>query len=245
MMTPVSDWITTTLVLGMVVTAAVTWLVFFFGTRSPGRSAGAVAVIGVVLFAWLAAALLLGRHGFFQPSRQARFPNIALGFTPILVGLAAYAALEPLRDAVRETRPHLVIGIQVYRILGFIFLVFYAQGRLPGVFALPAGIGDVLIGVTAPLAALLVWKGHRWGKGLTILWNIAGIYDLVQAVALGFLTAPSRYQLLSFNASNLAIGAFPLVLVPTFAVPLSILLHMVSLHGILRGPGALRKVPRS
>jgi len=231
MRTSVSDWITATLILGMILTAAAAWLVFFSGARATGRkSTNAVAVLGVVLLAWLAAALLLGLHGFFEPSRRARFPHIALGFTPILVGLAAYAGFKPLRDMVRAVRPHLVIAVQVYRILGFVFLVLFAQGRLPGIFAIPAGVGDILIGVTAPLAALLVWKEHRWGKGLALVWNVAGIYDLVQAVALGFLTAPGRYQLLAFNAPNFAIGAFPLVLVPAFAVPLSILLHIVSLR---------------
>jgi hypothetical protein len=115
---------------------------------------------------------------------------------------------------------------------GFVFLALCAQGRLPGVFAIPAGAGDILIGVTAPLVAMLLWSGHRLGKRLAVIWNIAGIYDLLQAVALGFLTAPSRYQLLALNAPNFAIGAFPLVVIPAFAVPLSMLLHMASLSAL-------------
>jgi len=231
MTTPITDWVTATLVLGMAMIAAGTWLSFFFGARSPGRrDASAVAVLGVVLLAWLAAAMLLGLHGFFEPRSRARIPHIALGFTPILAGLAAYAAFKPVRDAVRGVQPHLVIGVQVYRILGFVFLALYAVGRLPGIFAVPAGVGDILIGATAPVAALLVWKKHRWGKTLAMIWNVVGIYDLIQAVALGFLTAPSQYQLLAFNAPNFAIGAYPLVVVPTFAVPLSVLLHIVSLR---------------
>jgi hypothetical protein len=238
MKTPLPDWIEATLIVGMVVTAAGSWLVFFFGARTLGRrGTNAAAILGVVLLAWLAAALLLGLRGFFEPSLQTRFPHIALGFAPILAGLAAYAAFKPLRDAIRAARPDMVIGVQIYRVFGFLFLVFYAQSRLPGVFALPAGVGDILIGVTAPLVAVLLWKGHPWGKRLAIIWNVAGIYDLVQAVALGFLTAPSRYQLLAFNMPNFAIGAFPLVVIPTFAVPLSTLLHIASLKRLDSGTG--------
>lgn len=103
---PVSDWITATLILGMVVTAGGTWLVFFFGARLPGRKGAiAVAVAGVGLLAWLAASVLLGLYGFLGPNHRARFPHIALGFTPILVGLAAYAVFTPLRDAVRRYNP--------------------------------------------------------------------------------------------------------------------------------------------
>lgn len=121
------------------------------------------------------------------------------------------------------------------------FLVLYAQGRLPGIFAVPVGVDDILIGVAAPVAALLVLKEHRWGKRLAILWNVGGIIDLVLAVVLGFLTSPSRYQLLAFNAPSFAIGVFPLVVVRTFAVPPSILLHVVSLRVIPRGTGARSK----
>jgi uncharacterized membrane protein len=232
----VPDWITVTIALGAAVIAAGTWLVFFFAARSSGRRSWNVMVaLGLGLLAWLAIALLLGFRGFFEARSSARFPHIALGFAPILGGLAAYVTFKPIRDVVRAAPPHLVLGIQAYRILGFVFLVLFAKGRLPGIFALPAGVGDMIVGVTAPLVAFLVWKDHRWGKRLAAIWNVAGIYDLVQAVVFGFLTAPTRYQLLAFNAPNFAIGAFPLVLVPTFAVPLSILLHIVSLGEILRG----------
>ena len=46
------------------------------------------------------------------------------------------------------------MSIQVYRALGLIFLVLYAEGRLPGAFALPAGCGDVLVGLLAPIVGI-------------------------------------------------------------------------------------------
>ena len=49
------------------------------------------------------------------------------------------------------------------------------------------------------------------------------------AVTTGFLTAPSPLQLLSLNAPNELISAFPLAMVPVFAVPLSVLLHFAAL----------------
>jgi hypothetical protein len=62
----------------------------------------------------------------------------------------------------------------------------------------------------------------RCGTGL-------GIVDLVIAVGTGFLTAPSRYQILSREAPDVIIGTFPLVMIPIYLVPLSILLHLASL----------------
>ena len=64
--------------------------------------------------------------------------------------------------------------------------------------------------------------------------NFVGIADLMLAVSTGFLTSPSVFQVLSTNAPNYAITRFPLVLIPTFAVPVSILLHL----GALKHPDA-------
>jgi hypothetical protein len=49
------------------------------------------------------------------------------------------------------------------------------------------------------------------------------------AVTTGFLTSPSAFQAFSIDAPNELISAYPLVLVPVFAVPLSVLLHVASL----------------
>ena len=64
------------------------------------------------------------------------------------------------------------------------------------------------------------------------LWNWLGIGDLVIAMATGFLSASSRFQIFSLDAPNVVIGSFPLVMVPIFAVPLSIVLHLASLSKI-------------
>jgi hypothetical protein len=48
-------------------------------------------------------------------------------------------------------------------------------------------------------------------------------------VATGFLSAPSPFQVLSLDAPNLLIDSFPLVMVPIYVVPLSVVLHLASL----------------
>jgi hypothetical protein len=57
-----------------------------------------------------------------------------------------------------------------------------------------------------------------------------GIADLVIAVTMGFLTSPSPLQLASFDRPSVLIAIFPLSLIPVYMVPLSILLHLASLH---------------
>lgn len=58
--------------------------------------------------------------------------------------------------------------------------------------------------------------------------------DLVVALTTGFLTSPSPIQLLAFDRPNLLITTYPIVMVPIFLVPLSIILHGLSLWKIRR-----------
>jgi hypothetical protein len=100
---------------------------------------------------------------------------------------------------------------------------------LPGLFAWPAGLGDVLVGVLAPVVALAYARAPHVNADLVSLWNIFGLVDLVVAVSTGVLTSPSPVQLFAFDQPNELITIFPLVLIPVFLVPVSVLLHLISL----------------
>src|SRR6266850_1737943 len=102
------------------------------------------------------------------------------------------------------------------------------------VFALPAGIGDIFVGMVAPSVGLAYARNPSNAMGLVRAWNWLGIVDLIVAVGTGFLTSPSPLQMFAFDAPNELISAFPLVMVPVFLVPLSILLHLASLKNLRR-----------
>ena len=127
--------------------------------------------------------------------------------------------------------------VQSWRIAGFTFLVLAAYGILPALFALPAGWGDIAIGATAPIVALaLAAPGHR--KSF-IVWQLLGVMDLVTAVALGTL-APV------LNPHGIAAGAMtvlPMSLIPTFAVPLFLILHIICIAQAIRWPRFATSMP--
>lgn len=189
------------------------------------RTTAGLLILG--LFAWLAVAIGLGLGGFYVASRNA-VPTIEFGIlVPIVLGIALYLTVPAVRDLVGRLPHAWLVGVQLYRAGGAIFLVLWLDGHLPGIFALPAGIGDVLVGVTAPVAAYMYVR-HRAHRAL-FAWNILGLTDLAIALATGFLTTPSRFQMFAVDAPNLLVTQFPLVIIPTFIVPLSILLHLASI----------------
>ncbi len=202
-----------------------------------GRARGVVWLLATALVAWFTTALLFSMAGTFRAVVAGPIlPNIVYGISlPILLGtifILSSKIFGRLLDAIPQ---HLLVGIQFYRCLGVIFLVAHADGLLPAVFALPTGYGDILVGITALVVAYLCFRQTRGTRPALFAWNFIGIADLVLAVTLGFLSSPGRFQLLSFDAPNTMASAYPLVLVPVFAVPLSILLHVASLRKLRRG----------
>jgi hypothetical protein len=190
--------------------------------------------VALVLLGWFAVAVGLALLGVYADDAE-RYPTIQYGImVPILIGSVLIwrsQAVSRLIDAIPQ---RWLVGIQTYRALGAIFLVLYASGKAPGLFALPAGIGDVLVGVLAPIVAIAYARRRSDSAGLLVAWNLLGIADLVVAVGTGFATGRSPLQLAAFDAPNDLISIFPLVLIPTYLVPLWILLHIASLTKLRR-----------
>ena len=125
--------------------------------------------------------------------------------------------------------------------LGIVFLTSYAYGVLPGIFALPAGIGDVAIGLTAPFIVWMLVSKTRARLVVLAVWNVLGLLDLVMAVSLGILTSRSSLGILAGTTTSAVVVAFPLSLIPTFFVPLYLILHLVTLSYVLRQWGQRRQ----
>ena len=99
-----------------------------------------------------------------------------------------------------------------------------AQGHLPAVFALPAGLGDIAIGVAAPFVARRLARGT--GRAGAVRFNVLGILDLVVAVSIAFLL----FEFVEVTPSTAPLRLLPLALIPTVAVPLAFALHIESLR---------------
>lgn len=137
-----------------------------------------------------------------------------------------------LRTFVAEFSLPGLIGVQTFRVLGATFLVLLAQGQLPARFAHPAGWGDIAVGLAAPVVALLVARGVRWPA---VVWSLVGITDLFVAVGMGTgLATPLLPGVTSQLPAAAAMGAYPMILVPAFAVPIALTLHIVTFRGLLK-----------
>src|SRR5574341_541408 len=181
--------------------------------------------------AWFLLSLAVSALNMFE-NDSAR-PPLLLGLavlTPIVLFSSWYAASAGFRQFALTLNPRTLTMVQAWRIGGFVFLVLHAHGILPGIFALPAGWGDIAIGATAPLVAMKL--AHSDHPKVFILWQILGMLDLVMAVSLGTLAGLLRPDGIATGAMTV----LPLSLIPTFAVPLLIILHVICIAQARRWP---------
>jgi len=141
---------------------------------------------------------------------------------PFVIAVTALFASRSIRAINAATPNAWLIAIQTYRCAGIMFVFpFLTYGIVPAGFAWPAGIGDALTGIFAPIVALMVARNQPHAFKWAVAWNLFGTLDLIVAPA----TA------LFFQARVLNI--YPLALVPLFlGPPIGILTHIYSLRNL-------------
>jgi hypothetical protein len=215
-----------------------TLAVFWLGLSRTGFSAGKRVMlwlgVAIPLTLWLALIWNLAVGGAFIPG-VARLPRLPIAiFAPVIVGLLVVWRSKSIAAYLDATPASWLIALQVYRIFGGIFIVNWAIGTAPGLFAWPAGIGDMLTGIMALPVALSLASGTEKSRRAAMAWNIFGLSDFAVATTLGILSSPGPLQIFGFEIPTALLGAYPTVMTPAFTVPSSILLHALSIRQLRR-----------
>jgi hypothetical protein len=165
-------------------------------------------------------AVVLAAFGVFVQTPHQPLPWLG---PAILVSLAL--SLSTLRSTAADLAD--LTETQTFRVMGWVFLIMMVAGQLPPRFALPAGIGDISVGIVAPVIARRLRRGDTRGA---VGFHALGILDLAVALATGFFSAPGPYRLFGGAVSTAPMTVLPLILIPTVVVPLAIAIHVVSLR---------------
>jgi hypothetical protein len=201
------------------------------------RSPGPTRVL-VVLALWFFVAVGLGLSGALGGSGGPPIGLAAAVAIPVLAFAVDAWLGAPLFRAVLDLPLATVIAVQMYRIGGVFFLIAWAQGALPGGFALPAGLGDVATGLLAPFVASAVSRRTPNHRFWATAWNVVGITDLVSALFLGVTHSGSPLGLFATHPTTDSLALYPFSLIPTFLVPIAAILHAVALRRLRDGDSA-------
>jgi len=182
---------------------------------------------------WTAVAWSAAIGGAFRTGAGLPLLPLAI-FLPVILGTPLLLLSKRVGQVLDAMPASWLVALQLYRIFGSWALAAGLGGTLPALFGVPAGIGDVLTGLLAVPAAIAVATGTGQGRRAAIAWNILGLVDFVVAVTLGAITSPGPLQLIVPDVPSIGAGAYPGVLTPAFAVPASVLLHVLSLRQLSR-----------
>jgi hypothetical protein len=210
------------------------WIGLERADLTPGQRRTTWLAIMIPFTLWAAIVWTAAINGVFRigPSALPLLPAAIM--LPMVIGvplLLLSKRVGQLFDAMPATW---LVALQIYRVFGAQWLVFWLRGVLPALWAVPAGTGDMLTGLLALPAAIALAAGTAEGRKAAILWNIFGIADFAVAITLGLLITPGPFQLIVLDLSTAGLGNYPNVLTPAFVVPSSILLHALSLRQLYR-----------
>jgi len=120
-----------------------------------------------------------------------------------------------------------LIGLQLFRVIGGVFLIEMARGNIPGIFAYPAGLGDLAVAAIALVVLLRYWNAKPFPAGAVYFVIAAGVLDFLSAFFFGFGSSETPVQLFFPEVPNQVI-VFPTGLIPLFLVPYAIFFHALS-----------------
>jgi hypothetical protein len=176
---------------------------------------------------WFAAAFFAGLRGWVNQPGQP--PLVLLGFfvVPIVALIAAYVESPTFRAFANQISLTVLVGAHVWRFVGVFFLTGALSGALAKGFGYPAGIGDIVAALWALLLIPMLRKGTA-SPHHVLAWNVFGLLDLLAAISTGLLYSNSSLGVLvRGGVTTERMSTFPVSLIPTFFVPLFILVHLL------------------
>src|SRR5260221_14498506 len=141
----------------LLVTIIARGLIWLGAARMPASAKSRYVTAGVLsaaLIGWVAVAQYLGAANKYFAAADTAVPTVLFGLLiPLAVAAIALWRSESIARLVSAIPLHWLVAAQVYRVAGGIFLVLWADGRLPWQFPLPAGGWGGPRGLLSPAVA--------------------------------------------------------------------------------------------
>jgi len=201
-----------------------------------GPTVRALLTLTALFALWYATASRLTLTGLMMPPPTLTDPPYVMvcliGGAGLLWALARFTASgRAITDAADQS---FLIGFQIPRVMGGVFVLGWALGEIPWQFALPAGLGDIWAGIAGYTAMRAVNRGDADAEAKVLRANIIGLADFGVAVLTGLMTSEGFLHLMAHDSPNI-INAYPLGLFPGFFVPIFVAFHLISLGKLRRG----------
>jgi hypothetical protein len=186
------------------------------------RAAGRSRIILIIAAAWIA----------IQTIIPPILPLFAL--PPLLVVIATLASKKGRAFISTLDLPTLTL-LNIIRIfVEFVLYELYRYHAVPVLMTFEGRNFDILSGLSAPIVYYFAFVRHRMPARWLIIWNLACIILLLNAVTYGVLSALGLLPQLSADRTNIAILHFPYFLLPGTLVPIVLFSNAASILKLLK-----------
>ena len=200
---------------------------------SPLQKLTTVTIAGL----WIGLAVALATTGIYAvTATPVPAVGVMVALPLIVIGVATLLSAR-VRETLLALPVPLLLGLNALRILpGAFILLLASQGKLSGPFPQSAGWGDIIVGVIAIPLLLAAARNFAGSRRALLAWNILGTLDLLEAVALGVLSAPgSPLQIFGGAVGSTAMWSLPWSSIPTLLVPFYFITHGIIFARLLQG----------
>ena len=192
-------------------------------------------VIGGMI-CWLTILAILAAAGFFT-NFESLPPRMLICILPPMA-LIFILLFSPAFMAVLKQLPlSWLVWIQVFRVgVEAMLWLGYKAGFVPPQMTLEWLNQDIIVGLTAPMAANIFFRKGHFRRFEALIWNIFGIALLLNIVTIAFISTPSPWRIFMNEPANTFIVTMPFIWIPGFLVPFALAAHLFSIRQILLIP---------
>lgn len=184
------------------------------------------------MLGWLGLVMYAGSREFFLKHSQ-HLSNLVAVVIVVTFAVAMFGvgstARQGLLNAAHGTNDLQLISIHVLRLLAIGGIIKFIHGELPLHFTILGAVPDFLFAVSAVVLLIFGPLSHGW----LVVWHVVGFSVFLGAGISMFFSVPSPFRIYDSKPDASIVFRFPMVLAPTFTVPLFIIAHLFALTKLL------------
>ncbi len=188
-------------------------------------------ILGMLL--WLTILAVGAITGFFQDFASLPPRIIFAALPPIILIISLFRSR--LFNVILKIIPkRWLIYVQSFRIiLNLMLWVGFVGIFVPLQMTFLWLNQDIIVGLTAILAGSLFFR-RRYMRWEAVLWNVFGLFLIINLVIIAFFSAPHPFQVFLNEPHNTFVANMPFIWIPGFIVPFAIAMHLFSLKQLMR-----------
>lgn len=214
--------------------AVLSFMVAAVDQATPKRSNFSPTIVGTILIVWLFLTALGSFYEFFL-DYEAFPPRLLLVFVVTIGSMIWLLTARFSRDVIDKMSITTLTYVHIIRVPVELVLWWLAnEGMVDRKLTFEGSNFDILMGVTAPFAAIFLVGSRSKSKFAAIAWNIIGIVMLANIVIMAVRATPYFFDSAVFDQPNIAVFYFPFIWLPAFVVPAVLFSHVASLYLLFR-----------